>query len=138
MNTLNGWTRLWGSMVFIYLMVVLGAAYMMQPTKNDVSLEEVLPYISDGILEKLAQPDGSVWRPMLVDGIKISIPAMSDLAFEKSYTAEYLAGNEAVLSNKRLAFVALASAYWVLPSILLLAVGHLAAWVRRGFAEQPH
>lgn len=137
MNMLNGWQRLWVSVTIIYLGVVLVGAYIKQPTNDDVQQTEILAFISTGTLRLMAATGQDVeWREAVKDGISISIPPQLDATLAKAYTAEYLDAHRMALRDKRVGFLAVAFAYWTLPSLLLLVIGFLTAWVRRGFSAR--
>ena len=135
MKTLNGWQRLWVSVTAVYLVVALVGAYIKQPTSADVQITEVIPFLSTSTLELLqAAANGEEWIETVEDGVTIAKPAQLDPSLAKAYSAEFLTAHRAALRHKRLEFLAMASAGWALPSLLLLAIGYLVAWVRLGFA----
>lgn len=137
MKNFNGWQRLWVSVTLIYLLIVLVGAYLRQPESVDVQTADVLPFISTGTLKLMQAMDrDEAWRDVIEDGVTVPIPPHFDASLAKAYTAEYLAGHATALRNMRLDFSALAIACWSLPSLLLLAIGFLIAWVRRGFAAR--
>lgn len=153
LNNLNGWQRLWALTSIIYLIFVVSISVVDFPSPENMWIadDEVLKNLSTKTLELLVKPKNTIvdpWdkRPDVFDQInpdivvKILSRSLTIPANTKQTDIDYIRKdcNNAVskiVNQKRIYFVGKMITIWIIPCLLVYALGLSFLWVYRGFRK---
>ena len=139
---LNGWQRLWILASVIWLITVLFIAVSTYPTKQNTFIgnDEVIKDLSDKTIKILAKPVGVIGKysnirsvETLPNWLEFSVASgtsQSDIDYVRN---DYTNVDNKIINKKRIRFVWQMAIFWIVPCIVIYALGLSFNWVYRGF-----
>ena len=146
---MNGWHRLWILITVIYAGVILVIAISVITDVRPSVSPATLRHVSNDTLRALDAtlafrfaPDGVPSKAhlenLLVEGATIQVPSDLKERAKVTIARDVHSAMQKEANRERLHLVGVYFAMWLVPSILVLAIGHGIAWVLRGFPSKKN
>ncbi len=149
---IGGWGRLWAVITALYGVVVAIVAYDGRPTFEQLQYNWVRD-ATDTIADAISRAENAAVSGLLVreewfasKTVTEAIATLEEIATSPTENQKLFSSEVAKVNEKHRQItskfgaaqgmhVLLALAWWLGPSLVLLALGWLAGWIRRGFRE---